>query len=258
MAIVRNPVDAGTNDQAFDVFGDNGAEFYITQDGDRNVYMRGGDDTVVMDRQLIDDISQLRVFGGGGDDRITSYGQQTGQSAHGGGGNDYIALGTTAEGTSTGYGDAGDDVLVSQGAGVQLFGGPGRDTLFAHQDGDDLLNGGPGVDRFFLLSGDDTLRFFRGHTGTGNGRDIIYGFGDGGADVIDLNGMDANHLIVGNQDFTFLGETDKGSDPLAPGQVYHFDQGADRVVAWNNGAAREAVVLVGGADLDLSQSDFLL
>jgi hypothetical protein len=58
---------------------------------------------------------------------------------------------------------AGNDYVSTVGAGDQLYGGDGRDTLFADGgpdrtlDGDDEVYGGPGVDDMRGLGGSDLL-----------------------------------------------------------------------------------------------------
>ena len=151
----------------------------------------------------------LTVSGGVGDDRITASGMWT--SVSGGGGADWISVGSN--GYEAAYGGGGDDDIRSDTDGSQavLRGGAGDDLLYAERKLDDVA-GGAGDDAVILggrLSsvqaagggGDDVMLVAATPAGgtvtlrAGDGADVIAGglttdtvYGDGGNDVIDVSG----------------------------------------------------------------------
>lgn len=111
------------------------------------------------------------MIGASGDNLWGDAGADTieGSRAHGGDGDDVIYHPTT------GYGDAGNDILIGTAGGQMMSGGPGddlmiglggRDYLYGDSGkdtilggtGDDVLYGGPGEDSLYGNSGKDTLR----------------------------------------------------------------------------------------------------
>ncbi|WP_371157997.1 calcium-binding protein [Jannaschia sp. 2305UL9-9] len=157
-----------------------GGPLDILDGGDGNDLLRGGDEA---------DDGIDRIFGGAGNDTIdggltlaTEYRYGYGDSLYGGEGDDLITSGagpgqTTVQGGGgndtliggTGpdilAGGAGDDVLRSGGSFDQLFGGIGNDLLEASMDGvfldggagDDTLTGGDGRDRLDGGAGNDSI-----------------------------------------------------------------------------------------------------
>ena len=126
------------------------------------------------------------TFGGEGDDTLsgttTLYGQGGNDVLNGGSGHDVL------------YGGAGNDTLLGGAGSDILFGGEGNDSLFAGEGyGHDILVGG---------AGDDTL------TGTyrnttylyqyGDGHDTIFDSGNVGntPDVLILRGLNRNDINV--------------------------------------------------------------
>jgi len=72
-------------------------------------------------------------------------------------------------------------------------------------DGDDILTGGLGSDQLTGGAGSDTFKFNSlGEIGEDYPYEQITDFTAG--DKIDLNGVDANASMTGDQDFAFLGE----------------------------------------------------
>ncbi|MFI0964065.1 calcium-binding protein [Streptomyces sp. NPDC021080] len=134
-----------------------------------------------------DDILYARIYGGTGNDTLTSggrdvlYGQDGNDHLSGGGGaynegaNGGAGNDTLTDCGFTCHGDAGNDVLYggSQSEGIytdydnSLYGDDGNDTIHGNA-GDDLIQGGRGNDRLYGDSGKDKIY--------GNsGNDLIHG-----------------------------------------------------------------------------------
>jgi uncharacterized repeat protein (TIGR01451 family) len=115
----------------------------------------GGNDTVVStnDANFTLTDSSLSVSGGATFSLIN-----IGQALlTGGAGNNTIDA-SAFTGTTTLYGDDGQDVLVGGSGSDSLFGGPGADTLSGGA-GNDFLDGGADNDLLSGNTGDDTYRF---------------------------------------------------------------------------------------------------
>jgi Ca2+-binding RTX toxin-like protein len=104
--------------------------------------------------------SPVLVFGGGGDDTITT---GTGNDKiHGDSGHDTIFAGN---GNDKVFGDGGDDVIFGEGGRDTIYGGGGNDSIMGSKGndylfgevGDDSVQGGPGDDDVFGGPGIDTL-----------------------------------------------------------------------------------------------------
>jgi hypothetical protein len=103
---------------------------------------------------------------------------------------------------------------ISATAGVDaIFGLAGNDTLsgLAGNDvldggaGNDILVGGAGQDQLLGGLGADTFRFDLSTDSTVANPDFIADFVRSQSDRISVNPMDANTLVAGNQNFTFIG-----------------------------------------------------
>jgi Ca2+-binding RTX toxin-like protein len=88
------------------------------------------------------------------------------------------------------HGGAGNDTII---------GGAGADSL-SGDAGNDRVEGGGGNDWLAGNSGNDLFDY----DSTSVGRDTIAGFAKG-QDKIDLDGIDANTHLAGNQDFSWIG-----------------------------------------------------
>ncbi|QNM83531.1 hypothetical protein H8M03_04155 [Sphingomonas sabuli] len=119
----------------------------------------------------------------------------------GGGGNDTIYLGLDSDqalggdGRDTIYGQDGNDILWGENAGDTLIGGAGTDALIGGLS-PDILTGGTGSDQFVFDQYDSVPPGY--DTITDGDPD-----GDGGRDIIDLRGIDANLNVAGDQAFTW-------------------------------------------------------
>ena len=129
---------------------------------------------------------------------------------------DLIAAGV---GNDSVDGGGGADSLRGGIGNDVLAGGSGADTLLAGAGKDQLL-GGIGGDRFVVTAPSD-------RPATAAGRDVI---GDwGGADLIDLTGMDASAGLAGPQGFVFKGVTANTSAAKA-GELWTFQFGGNTFV----------------------------
>jgi Ca2+-binding RTX toxin-like protein len=102
-------------------------------------------------------------------------------------GNDLNNSITGTSGANLLSGLGGDDYLTGGAGNDQIDGGAGRDTLI----------GGTGADQFVFHDGD---------LGTNSSTaDVIKDFSSAEGDKINLQGVDANSLLSGDQSFTFIG-----------------------------------------------------
>jgi Ca2+-binding RTX toxin-like protein len=165
------------------------------------------------------------LSGGGGNDHI--FGRAGNDTLHGDDGNDKVAGGS---GDDTVSGDAGNDLTLG-GTGKdtmdggtgndKMLGGAGNDTMDGGA-GDDLLVGGRGAD---LLTGGDGADSFKFNSlvdsGTTEGtRDHVLDFHQG-SDKIDLQQIDADFAVLGNQVFAFIG-LDAFSSNHGEARYQHF------------------------------------
>ena len=180
--------------------------------GSEDGAVRGGDGADLLDVLFFASGNGL-VDGGGGNDTLVIGGQQRGQRALGGSGDDRIGVRPNSpDGTIWGSIDAnggdGRDVLTGsdnpETDADLLYGGSGNDRLSGRR-GDDKLGGDGGVDTLTGGAGRDTFDFNPGGSGVGAGRrDIITDF-LAGQDVLDLLSVDANAGRAGDQAFAFVG-----------------------------------------------------
>lgn len=91
-------------------------------------------------------------------------------------------------------GSSFNDLLIGDDNPNYLDAGPGADTICGGL-GPDFLIGGAGADTFLFRR--------RLEAGLGASRDVIHDFRSG--DRIDLSALDADHSLVGNQAFQFIG-----------------------------------------------------
>jgi 3-phytase len=132
----NSSVSAGDgNDQI--VIGQNGAAQNTSADGGN------GDDVIT----VVEANGSNNLFGAVGNDRLTVI-EGSRQSLFGGSGNDTL----TSNGSNNRlYGGSGDDKLFSN-VNDSLFGGDGDDVLFAGQQSGNRLTGGTGTDQFWIAN----------------------------------------------------------------------------------------------------------
>jgi Ca2+-binding RTX toxin-like protein len=212
------------------VYGDNGADWFISRAGDDAFYARSGDD----------------VFVGydGGDYFHGSFGRDTAIYIGVAAGVDVdLAVGMAASAdwaaadllysVENVYGSTLDDLIRGDDQENRLFGGSGNDVL-AGRGGDDILIGGDGADTLLGEEGNDLLR-------PGAGLNVIDG-GDG-QDTVDFSGT-ANSVIVNLNNVAFV--SDVGAQVLnsiehATGTAANdilIGDGGDNVLLGGNGNDR--------------------
>lgn len=102
----------------------------------------------------------------------------------------------TGSSNINGTGNSSANLLTGNSGNNILNGGAGFDTLV----------GGAGVDRLTGGKGGDIFRFELADTGIGAGqRDVVTDFRGKNGDRIDLSSIDANSVLLGVQDFSYIG-----------------------------------------------------
>jgi hypothetical protein len=220
-------------------------DHYTTTSNDSLVLAKGGNDVITVQAAYYDrenDIVQIAVYGGPGNDRIIGKEGIDRQTFYGGPGDDYVEVWGSVTYTGGASGAAGDDTLVCKGGdeGCGLNGGAGDDTLVSEGTTGSGMTGGPGRDILIGGPGRDHFAFAAGDTVAGPRRDVIRNFEPGPfLDVIDLSAMDANAKVPGDQAFTFVGVTRHPGT----GKVGYYASGRDTVVIGNDGATTFEILL---------------
>lgn len=129
------------------LFGDLGKDLLFGGDGADYLFGGSGDDTMVAWLGSgTPDSSDVRaddhLFGGDGFDRLILDFVGTGAEGYGGAGDDTLETDSSV----SLFGEAGNDVLTSEGGSATLSGGSGKDILNFTQF--DSVTGGDGADRF--------------------------------------------------------------------------------------------------------------
>src|SRR5262249_21098313 len=123
-------------------------------------------------------------------------------------------------------------------AAIDTLRGSGFNDTLNGDGGVNTLNGGAGTDTLTGGAGADTFVFTTpADAGNGAGtRDVITDFegaGVAGGDVVNVNAIDANIGLAGNQNFTFI-----GANPFsAAGQLRFVQVGGNTIVEGNVDAA---------------------
>ena len=195
--------------------------------GDGNDVIKGFDDRDTLFGLDGDD----RLYGGDGNDRLD--GGDGNDRLDGGAHNDYLV------------GRKGNDVMLGGLDNDRLVGGAGNDSLYGG-DGNDRLEGGAGADIF---------GFDDGHTGIGSAnRDRIADFSRGEGDKLDVDPVDVNLNLGGDQDFVFRGT----AAFTGIGQIRVVSSGADRIIQFNNDSDLQAdfEIVLQGSNQPVLGSDF--
>jgi autotransporter-associated beta strand protein len=187
------------------VIGGDGADLLDGGAGADSLVGGAGDDTYVVDE--LGDI--LVEASGGGYDRVLSSIDWTLGAEF-----EQLSLSGTAD--LNGTGNALANRLDGNVGANSLDGGQGNDTLYGlggndtviGGDGADLLDGGAGADSLVGGAGADIFLF---NSSIEANDDLVGDFTVAEGDRIDLRPIDANVLIVGDQDFTWIGETSFGA-----------------------------------------------
>ena len=124
-------------------------------------------------------------------------------------------------------GTNGVDILIGKATGSTIDGGAGNDILVGG-NGNDTLKGRSGSDILVGGTGNNTFIFSsKTDLAVGTLRDVIRDFKPGaGGDIIDVNLIDANTKLIGNQSFMFIG----GSAFSAPAQIRAVSDGASGTI----------------------------
>lgn len=173
---------------------------HILGDADTKAYLLDvqshnalADPELVQDGQLLAMYVDTPVLNGGnGDDYL--FGDETAQRFRGGKGDDLIRAGS------------GNDTLVAGDGNDRLEGGAGNDVLNA-DGGNDILIGGTGSDKLSGGAGADTFVFTSVADSNNRDLDRILGFKSVEDDMIDLQAIDANTTLAGDQAFTLSGNS---------------------------------------------------
>ena len=125
------------------------------------------------------------------------------------------------------YGGSGND---------NLYGGTGNDVLQGGS-GNDWVRGNEGVDQNHGNAGADRFLFDDGETGVGLGnRDVIHDFARVEGDKIDVDWIDANSGLAGDQDFAFV----YANEFSAVGQLRYVNYAGYTVIEGNSGGSLAA------------------
>ena len=211
------------------------------------------------------------VNGDGFDDLVVgaTYADPNGSNS----GSSYVIFGQRAQaavtitGTDQGLvhnGGVGDDTITGKGGNDRLYGWESNDTLQGGS-GNDLISGGAGRDRMTGGGNHDVFVFEAiTYSGTTSGtRDVITDFrvragsGPDYVDLIHVAGIDAMASVVGDQDFTFIGDAAFTGE----GQIRAVQDGAHTNLQFNttgNAGPEMIVVLRNFTATELTVADFIL
>lgn len=227
------------------LYGGSGDDIYIVSDGTDYAYEfeLDGDDRVYssVSHRLRDNVERLDLTGAGD---LTGIGNSQ----------DNVIVGN--DGANRLYGADGADQLAGGAGNDRVYGGAGDDRLYGGE-GNDVLEGGAGRELYYGGSGSDRFVFRDGDLGGDLAQaDIIHDFSQTDGDRIDLRSADANRLIGGSQDFSFIaGEAFTGT----AGELrYEQIGGATFVMADTDGdATADFVIRLDGLHT-LTSSDFVI
>lgn len=199
------------------------------------------------------------VQAGGGNDIV--YGRGGDDSINGQDGNDRIY---GDDGADTITGGIGNDTMYGGVGGDRLSGNDGNDVMWGG-DGSDVLNGGAGIDTYYGGTGFDFFQFgglfIDGNTSPGTGNtlataDRVMDFSVAQSDRFDLQQVDANTTVAGDQAFTFLGT---GAFTGVAGQLRYQVMGGETIIMGdlNGDGASDFMIRVMGVHT-LAESSFFL
>ena len=204
------------------------------------------------------DTGDDRIDGEDGLDRL--YGGEGNDAIYGGFGDDFIHalqgndLTSGGAGNDTLDGHDGNDVIDGGTGNDLLYGGAGNDSITGGA-GNDRIEGGSGLDLMNGGTGADQFVFDDGYTGLGaTARDRISGFSHSQGDKLNVDGVDADLNVVGDQDFVF-----KGTAAFTGiGQMRVVTSGTDRILQFNNDSdlAADFEINLQGFNANLVLSDF--
>ena len=168
------------------IFGSSSADDTLETDhNEETLYAQGGDDYI----QNV--FSNVKIYGGEGNDTIFSHEGARRNYLNGNNGRDYIIANDTK---STVIGASGNDMLMSSGDGNSISGGEGMDFIFIKNASENIVNAGTGIDIIALENAQNTVIYYA----KGDGSDII--FGCDGDDTIHIAGKTEYSVIENGQD----------------------------------------------------------
>lgn len=251
------------------VSGGRGNDDILTQDGDGNDVLNGGkgadwirflgtnaatidlSDALAQDTGYgVDTLQSIEnVAGSAQADQIT--GSQAANVLQGNDGNDTLS---GMEGHDILDGGQGNDNLLGGNGKDKLDGGIGQDILIGGA-GKDILTGGGDADTFVFNSTSDSSK-------KGKKSDVITDF-QSGIDKIDLSGIDANSVSIGDDAFLF-----NGTSPFASstdGEIYYRQidvrgTAMDKTIVFvdtDSDKTPEMIIRLSGL-YDLTADDFIL
>ncbi|HMR54527.1 MAG TPA: calcium-binding protein [Amaricoccus sp.] len=218
-------------------------KYQIFDPRDPNITATNGDDN------YLSRMDGATISGLNGNDKLT--GMEGVDLLFGGNGNDNLIGNGNRDSLS---GGAGNDSLDGGSGNDVLDGGAGNDIIKGG-NGNDRIRGDAGADQMQGGSGADQFWFDDGHTGLGTaGRDRISDFSRSQGDKLDVDLIDANLNVAGDQDFVF-----KGTGAFTGiGQVRVVSSGADRILQFNNDTDMQAdfEITLAGFNTNVLGSDF--
>jgi Ca2+-binding RTX toxin-like protein len=218
-AEIHNKGTITSPNEGIDVFTRNGLTTEI--DNARGATIRGGIDAITTDAGRISLVNHGTIAGdieldaANQNDKIVNDGKITGHVLLGSGNDTFIGL--NGAGVDL-FGESGNDTLTGGKSADKVNGGSGADKLTGGL-GKDSLSGGPGPDIFYFKTIKDSLPGATHY-------DTIQDF-DPHLDSVDLRAIDANTHLVGNQAFHFIGEAQFTHHP---GELRYVRQGSSSVV----------------------------
>lgn len=154
-------------------------------------------------------------------------------------------------------GKQGDDAIYGRGGDDRLFGNAGKDSLNGGS-GDDKLTGGAGADNLTGGRGADTFIFTKISDSKvkSAASDIITDFRRSQGDKIDLQKIDANTKVKGDQVFDFIG-TNKFDGKS--GELRFDKRSGDTVVQGDvDGDGKADFTIVIDSSINFRATDFIL
>lgn len=198
-----NVIDGGAGND--EIYGIGAGDLLRGGTGNDQIEGSGGNDTM---EGGVGDADVLSYYNSAGGVSVNLRFQGSAQVVGGGSGTDLFTEFEDLYGSN-----AGGDILVGSIEDNRILGFGGDDLIFGFDGNDDLigmtgldtLNGGLGADTLSGGGAADTFDFNSVAESTTASRDVIADFGVGGADLVDLSGIDANTVNAGNQAFNFIG-----------------------------------------------------
>jgi Ca2+-binding RTX toxin-like protein len=172
-------------------------------------------------------------------------------------------------GNDTLIGGAGSDRLVGGDGSDNLFGGDGNDRLFGGRGvdvlnggaGNDVIGGGVGGDTVTGGAGADTFDFRSMAYIQIDGNDLVADFSHAQGDKIDIQMIDAQTAVDGDQAFTYVDNTDGTYAGTAAGTVVVGTTNTTNVFSVSldtDGGGADRVFYVYSAEGKLAADDFIL